>query len=117
MAYKRRAGDWSDFMRVLGLIAGVAMAAIGATQTLAACRDDLIKADQEFSVTRSALQAAASAEAPARCAAYRHHVAALTQVRKVFARCDTSADKTKNAAQTNTALVAFTRQMHESCKK
>jgi hypothetical protein len=103
-------------MRIFGIIAGAAIA-VSATQALAACRDDLIKADQEFSVTRSALQASASATPPAKCAAYRHHVAALTQVRKVFARCDTSAEKAKNAAQAGTALAEFTKQMHESCKK
>jgi len=35
----------------------------------------------------------------------------LTEVRKVFARCDTSASKDANAAQTGTTLAAFTRQM------
>lgn len=83
----------------------------------AACRDDLIKADQDFSKSRTALNAASSAAAPAKCAAYRRHVASLTQVGKVFARCDTSADKAKNAAQTKAALADFTRQMSDACKK
>jgi hypothetical protein len=83
----------------------------------AACRDDLIKADQDFAKSRSALQASASAAPPAKCAAYRRHVASLGQVGKVFARCDTSADKAKNAAQTKSALVDFTRQMNDACKK
>ncbi|MEJ0077494.1 MAG: hypothetical protein WDO17_19065 [Alphaproteobacteria bacterium] len=83
----------------------------------AACRDDLIKADQDFSKSRSALNAAASAAPAAKCAAYRRHVASLGQVSKVFARCDTSANKAKNVAQTNTALADFTRQMNDACKK
>jgi hypothetical protein len=83
----------------------------------AACRDDLIKADQDFSKTRTALNAAASAAPSAKCAAYRRHVASLGQVGKVFARCDTSTNKAKNAAQTNTALAEFTRQMNDACKK
>src|SRR5947207_16008468 len=83
----------------------------------AACRDDLIKADQDFSTTRSALQASASAAPPVKCAAFRRHVTSLTQVSKVFARCDSSANKAKNAAQTNSALADFTRQMHDACKK
>jgi hypothetical protein len=83
----------------------------------AACRDDLIKADQDFSKTRTALQGAAGAAPPVRCAAYRRHVASLTQVRNVFARCDTGADKAKNATQTNSALAEFTKQMRETCKK
>jgi len=83
----------------------------------AACRDDLVKADQDFSQTRSALNAAATAAPPIKCAAYRRHVASLGQVSKVFARCDTSAAKAKNAAQTKSALTEFTRQMNDACKK
>ena len=105
-------------MRAMGICAAVATIAFaGATQARAACRDDLIKADQDFSGTRSALQAAASAAPAAKCVAYRHHVASLTAVRKVFARCDTGADKAKNAAQTGTALAEFRKQMNETCKK
>ena len=83
----------------------------------AACREDLIKADQNFNRTRSVLQDAASAAPPVKCAAYRKHVASLTEVRNVFARCDAGADKAKNAAQTNAALAEFTKQMRESCKR
>jgi hypothetical protein len=35
----------------------------------------------------------------------------------VFARCDTSANKAKNAAQTNSTLADFKRQMNDACKK
>ena len=83
----------------------------------AACRDDLIKADQNFNRTRSALQGAASAAPPAKCAAYRRHVASLKEVRGAFARCDTGANKAQNAAATGAALAEFTRQMNESCRK
>ena len=83
----------------------------------AACRDDLVKADQDFAKSRSALNASANAAQPVKCAAYRRHVASLGQVSKVFARCDTSADKAKNAAQTKSALAEFTRQMNDACKK
>ena len=98
------------------LIAAALLAAACASAA-AACRDDLIKADQNFNSTRSALQGAAGAARPAKCAAYRKHVASLTQVRNVFARCDTGANKAQNAAQTNAALAEFTKQMRESCKK
>jgi hypothetical protein len=93
------------------------LVACGSASASAACRDDLIKADQDFARSRSALQASASAAQPAKCAAYRRHVASLSQVGKVFARCDTSANKAKNAAQTNSALAEFTRQMNDACKK
>jgi hypothetical protein len=98
------------------LIAGSLLAAASGNVS-AACRDDLIKADQNFAQTRSALQSAASAAPAVKCAAYRRHVASLTEVRKVFARCDTGADKAKNAAQTTAALAEFTRQMRASCKQ
>ena len=83
----------------------------------AACRDDLVNADQDFARSRSSLNAAANAASAAKCAAYRRHVASLGQVSKVFARCDTSANKAKNAAQTKAALGDFTRQMNDACKK
>ena len=98
------------------LMAG-ALLAVACGSASAACRDDLIKADQNFAKTRSELQGVAGAAAPVKCAAYRKHVASLTEVRNVFARCDTGSDKTKNATQTNAALAEFTKQMRESCKK
>ena len=102
-------------MRVLSLAA--AMLVFAGASASAACRDDLIKADQNFNRTRSELQGAASAAPAVRCTAYRRHVASLTEVRNVFARCDTGGDKAKNAAQTKAALAEFTRQMRASCKK
>lgn len=103
-------------MRTLAAVLLLSLTGWTATAS-AACREDLIKADQDFSTTRSALQGAAGAAPPARCTAYRRHVASLTQVRNVFARCDTGANKAKNAAQTNSALAEFTKQMRETCKK
>jgi hypothetical protein len=97
------------------ITAGVLFAACGSAA--AACRDDLVKADQNFNRTRTELQGAANAPPPMKCAAYRRHIASLNEVRTVFARCDAGADKAKNAAQTNAALAEFTRQMRASCKK
>jgi len=91
----------------------LAAAVPGAT---AACVDDLVKADQNFAKTRSALQQAATAAPAAKCNAYRRHVASLTEVRNVFARCDTSAGKARNAAKTNAELASFTTQMRENCR-
>jgi hypothetical protein len=82
---------------------------------LADCRDDLIKADQNFAKSRADLHKAASAAPAVKCTAYRRHIASLTEVRSVFARCDTSANKTRNAAQTNVALASFNKQMRETC--
>ena len=103
-------------MRRASLIAAALLAAACASAS-AACREDLIKADQNFNSTRSALQGAAGAAPPVKCAAFRKHVASLTEVRNVFARCDSGANKAQNAAQTNAALAEFTKQMRESCRK
>ena len=97
------------------LLAAAAITA--ASPAAAACRDDLIKADQNLHRTRSELQKAASAAPAVKCTAYRRHVASLTQVRGVFARCDTGANKAQNASATGAALAEFTRQMNESCKR
>jgi|EndMetStandDraft_2_1072991.scaffolds.fasta_scaffold78778_2 hypothetical protein len=99
-------------MRAVGIFAAVVLSVSSAQ---ADCRDDLIKADQNFNKTRSALQKAATAAPPVKCAAYRQHIASLNLVKGVFARCDTSATKAKNAAQTNSAITEFTKQMRSSC--
>jgi hypothetical protein len=104
-------------MRIHGLVAGVLLGAFACGSASADCRSDLVKADQNFNRSRSDLQKAATAAPPAKCAAYRRHVASLTEVRNVFARCDTSANKAANAAQTNTTLASFTREMNENCKR
>jgi hypothetical protein len=90
-------------------------AVVLATPAGAACRDDLIKADQNFNRTRSDLQKAAAAAPALKCAAYRRHVASLTEVRNVFARCDTGAAKAANARQVSSSLAEFNKQMRESC--
>lgn len=100
---------------IAGLFAAAAIAA--AVPASAACRDDLIKADQNLHRTRSELQKAASAAPAVKCTAYRRHVASLTNVRRVFARCDTSTNKAQNAAATGAAIAEYTRQVNESCKK
>ena len=99
-------------VRAIGIFAAVLLSVSSAQ---ADCRDDLIKADQNFNKTRSALQKAATAAPPVKCAAYRRHIASLNEVRNVFARCDTSATKAKNAAQTNSAIAAFSKQAQEAC--
>jgi hypothetical protein len=104
-------------MRIRGFVAGVLLAAFVCGTAQADCREDLVKVDQNFNRTRSDLQKAVTATAPVKCAAYRRHVASLAEVRKVFARCDTSASKEANAAQTGTTLAAFTKQMQENCRK
>ena len=63
------------------------------------------------------MESAANGTAAARCAAYRQHVASLTQVRAVFARCDTGANKAKNDAQVGATLAEVNKQARQACKK
>ena len=89
------------------------MCVTGAAQ--AACRDDLVATAQDLSRSRTAVETAAQGT-PAQCAALRQHVATLARVRTVFARCDTGANKAKNATQVGDSITTFTKQMRASCK-
>src|SRR5919201_6512086 len=83
----------------------------GAAQ--AACRDDLVASAQDLQKSRSAVEGAAQGT-PAQCAALRQHVATLTKIRTVFARCDTGTNKAKNAAQVGDSITVFTKRMRAS---
>ena len=72
---------------------------------------------QNLKRTREGMESAAKGNAAAQCAAYRRHVASLTQVRAVFARCDTSANKAKNAAQVGATIAEVNKQAQQACKK
>ena len=97
------------------LLAGMIAASAGAAS--AACREDLVATSQNLKRTREGMESAANGTAAAKCAAYRQHVASLTQVRAVFARCDTGADKAKNAAQVGATIADVNKQARQACKK
>ena len=99
----------------LALFLAVVFAAT--TPASAACREALVAVDQAVHRTRTDLHGAASAAPAVKCAAYRQHVAALSKIRDVFARCDTGANKAKNAAQVKASIADLTKQMQESCKR
>lgn len=103
--------------RILSALGVVAMTAVLAGSASAACREDLVKTAQDLQRTRAEVEKAADKTPSVKCAAYRQHVAALNGVKTVFARCDTGADKVKNAGQVTTSIAAFTKQMQQSCKK
>jgi|SRR5215470_615413 len=97
-------------------VALLAMAIVGAADAAqAACREDLVASAQDLERSRSAVEQAAQGT-PAHCTALRQHVATLTKIRSVFARCDNGANKGKNAAQVGDSITAFTKQMRASCK-
>lgn len=96
--------------RIALLAAAIGLSANAAS---AACREDLAATAENVQRTRTDLQGAAPA---AKCAAFRKHVAALGQVKTVFARCDMGQNKAKNAGQVTASIAEVTRQMRETCK-
>ena len=96
----------------LAVILGASVSAASA-----ACREDLVATSQNLQRTREGMESAAKGTATAQCTAYRRHVASLTQVRAVFARCDTGADKAKNDAQVGATIAEVSTQVQQACKK
>ncbi len=96
-------------------LAALLAAAASATAETGACRDDLIQADQNVHRSRDNLQKASTGTPAVKCTAFRQHVAVLNGVKAVIARCDTGPNKAANAAQTNTAIAAFAKQVRETC--
>jgi hypothetical protein len=104
-------------LKAAALAAAITLMLVAAQDASAACRDDLVAADKAAARSREQVQKAAGAAPAAQCAAYRAHVASLNQVKTAFARCDTSANKQKNAAQVGATIAEVTKQMQASCKK
>ena len=97
------------------IIALLSALCVTVTAAEADCREDLVATAQDLQKSRSAVEGAAQGT-PAQCAALRQHVATLSKIRAVFARCDTGTNKAKNAAQVGDSITAFTKQMRASCK-
>jgi hypothetical protein len=72
-------------------------ASAGAIQT-PQCTKDLTAIDSSFAETLINLQRSASA-APARCAAYKHHIDVMRNASSIFDRCTTEPDRTQNIGQ------------------
>jgi hypothetical protein len=62
------------------------------------CTKDLSSVDSSFQETLGNLQRSGSA-APARCAAYKHHIEVMKNASSIFARCTTEPDRTQNLGQ------------------
>jgi hypothetical protein len=99
------------------LIALAMVCAFGGAPAHAACRDDLVAVNQQFERTRADVQKAARQPAAVKCTAYRQHVAALTQVRDVFARCDTGASKAENVGKVAASIGEFNKLAQQTCKR
>jgi len=99
----------------VALSAVVLIGCAGVAQA-AKCSADLLSAQQNLERTRAGYTAAAKGGTQAQqCAALRQHLASLNRIRTVFARCDGSATKAKNAEQVGTAITTFRTQIRTSC--
>ena len=101
--------------RMLPLAFAMASLPFAVASAAADCRTDLIAVDTTLKSSRAGVESAASAAAAVQCAAYRKHVAALTKVRDVFARCDTSKQRDANVAAVGTTLADFTARARAAC--
>ena len=93
-----------------------ALSVICATPAAADCRGDLLASQQSLERTRAGVDLADKGPDAQRCPAYRRHHAALVQVREVFGRCDTGAQKAARAAQVGTTIESFRARMPRGCK-
>ena len=99
----------------LSLAALLAAAGSAAAET-GACRDDLIKADQNFHRSRANLQQAATGAPAVKCTAYPPARRVAQRGARPCSRAATPGrTRPQNAAQTNAAIAEFTKQMRETC--
>ncbi len=88
----------------------------GVARAQGQCRDDLVAAGQTFARSRADVEKAAQQPAAVKCTAYRQHLAALTQVRAVFTRCDTGAKKAENVGKVAASIGEFNKLVRQTCK-
>ncbi len=97
-------------------VLGALFVTLGTPPAAADCRGDLLASQQSLERTRAGVDLADKGADAQRCPAYRRHHAALVQVREVFVRCDTGAQKAERAAQVGTTIESFRARMPRGCK-
>jgi hypothetical protein len=102
------------------MIARTSMALVLATAlagpaAAAECKDELMATQHGLQDTQAAVQRAATGPEAQKCPAFRRHYAAMVKVRAVFARCDTGKQKAAHAAQLDSSIAEFLRQMPPGC--
>ena len=101
-------------LRGAAAVVGLMVLSLGPAS--ADCKDELVASQQNLQATRAGVARAAAMPEPQRCPAYREHYAAMVKARAVFARCDTGAKRREHAAQLNTSIDGFRKQMPRGCK-
>ena len=97
------------------LLAAAMLILAGASPAAADCASELTASQKNLERTRAAVAANAGSEAQ-KCAAQRRYYTALVKVREVFSRCDTGAEKGKNAAQLTATIDDFKAKMPRGCR-
>ena len=98
-------------------LVAVPMLTCGANSAMADCREDHTAADQNVCRTRAGIEKLTDGTEAAKCAAYRRHIAALTDQRAVIARCDTGQNRTQNVSAIDATVADFNKRAEVSCKR
>lgn len=96
---------------------GIILLACSVGSAVADCRADHMAADQNVRRTRVAIEKVMNDTEAAKCSAYRRHIAALTEKRKVIERCDTGPNRAQNVSAIDSQIADFGRRAEASCKR
>lgn len=88
-----------------------------ATSAHADCASDLAAVDKSFTETLARLDAAAKGTQAEKCAAYRSHVAIMTNGYNVFMRCMSGHAQRENAGQMGVSIDDFNEIITRRCKQ
>ncbi len=103
--------------RSLLLFALAAAALAVTTPARADCKSDLAAVDKSFTATLERLDAAAKGTQAEKCAAYRSHVAIMTNGYNVFMRCMSGHEQRENAGQMGVSIADFNELIKRRCTK
>lgn len=99
----------------LALVLLSAGAAVGQVRP-ATCSRDLFQNEAAMRRQQARLQAAANADQPTQCKAYREQVSFLQSSRAVFATCLSGAERARNVAEMDQSLAEYRVLLADRCK-
>jgi len=102
--------------RALVTVGALAIVLASAIPAAADCASELGASQKNLEHTRAGVATAATSPDGQKCAAYRRYYAALVKVREVFKRCDSGAQKEKNAGQLTATIEDFKAKMPRGCR-
>jgi len=81
------------------------------------CARDLLQNEAGLRQQQTRLTAAANADGPTQCRAFREHVGYLQKARSVFATCQSGAEREQNVAGMDQSLAEYRTLLAERCKR